>query len=237
MEEDAGVQVAAPGAHHDAAGRREPHGGIERLTVVHRRQAGTVAQMRDHQATLGCRAEGRHDVFIGQPMKAVPSYAFVPEVAGQGEALRHLRHTAVKGGVKTRHLWQPGEARRHRLDALDGTRQVQGRKGDQPAQRGEERRIHALRGRMVRAAMDHPMPHGDRGRQAQVRGRHEYAFGRRRMAQGNRGGHRPVPRCPCPGPRGVHRPDRCAPPRRGRAAPLPRLRGDRGRTSRKRSRC
>ena len=55
MEEDAGVQVAAPGAHHDAASRREPHGGIERLTVVYCRQAGTVAQMRDHQATPGCR--------------------------------------------------------------------------------------------------------------------------------------------------------------------------------------
>ena len=114
-------------------------------------------------------------------MKAVPSYTFVPEVAGKGKALRHLRHTAVKGGVKTRHLWQPGKARRHRLDALDGTRQVQGRKGDQPSQLGEERRIHSLRGRMVRAAMDHPMAHGDRGRKAQVLGRRGYAFGRRRM--------------------------------------------------------
>jgi hypothetical protein len=58
---------------------------------------------------------------------------------------------------------------------------VQGRHGDQPAQRGEERRIHALRGRVVRAAMDPPMTYGDRGRQAQVLGRHEYAFSRSRM--------------------------------------------------------
>jgi hypothetical protein len=124
VDEDPGVEIAAAGAHHEACGRRKAHGGIARLTILHRRQAGAVAQMGDHQATLGCRAERRHDVFIGQTMKAIPSYAFVPEVAGEGEALGHLRHTAVKGGVKTRHLWQLGKACRHRLDALDGTRQV-----------------------------------------------------------------------------------------------------------------
>jgi hypothetical protein len=58
---------------------------------------------------------------------------------------------------------------------------VQGRKGDQPSQLGEKLRIHALRGCMVRAAVDHPMAHGDWGRKAQVLGRRGYAFGRRRM--------------------------------------------------------
>jgi hypothetical protein len=34
---------------------------------------------------------------------------------------------------------------------------------------------------MVRAAVDHPMAHGGRGRKAQARGRRGYAVGRRRM--------------------------------------------------------
>ena len=90
--------------------------------MMHRRQAGPVAQMRDNQAPLGRSAEGRHDVFVGQPVKSIPSYAFMPQVTGEWEALRQLRHAPVEGGVKACHLRQTWKARRHCLDALDRTR-------------------------------------------------------------------------------------------------------------------
>jgi hypothetical protein len=48
--------------------------------------------------------------------------------------LGQLRHAPVKGGIEARHLGQTGEAGRHRLDALDFCRQMEGGIGGQPPQ-------------------------------------------------------------------------------------------------------
>ena len=50
VDEDAGVEVAAAGAHGDAAGGGEAHGGVDGFAVEDGGDAGAVAEVRDDDA-------------------------------------------------------------------------------------------------------------------------------------------------------------------------------------------
>ena len=65
MDEHPRVEIPAACAHHDAAGRRKAHAGIEWLTVVHRRQSWRRCLDVRNQTPLGRSAEGCHDVLVG----------------------------------------------------------------------------------------------------------------------------------------------------------------------------
>ena len=47
IQHHAGIEIARPRAHHEAAGRGEAHRRVERTAVAHRSHARAVAEMRD----------------------------------------------------------------------------------------------------------------------------------------------------------------------------------------------
>src|SRR5712692_10718479 len=135
IEEDAGVEVAAARAHHEASSRRESHGGVERPSVAYRRHARAVAQVGDDD-TRGRRAGKRlHDVFERDTVKAEAADSLVPQRARQREALGHFRHLAMESGVEARHLRQARKPASRGLDAIDFARKMQRRERDQTPQR------------------------------------------------------------------------------------------------------
>src|SRR5438552_18060269 len=88
VEQDTRVQVAAARTHHEAARGREAHGSIDGLPVADCGQARAVPQMRDDRTPTGGGPQRLYKVFVGQAMEAVAAEPFVPEGAGQREALR-----------------------------------------------------------------------------------------------------------------------------------------------------
>src|SRR5207249_3510150 len=52
VEEGAGVEVAAAGAHDQAAGRGEPHGRVARNAVVERNEARSSAEVREDSSSM-----------------------------------------------------------------------------------------------------------------------------------------------------------------------------------------
>src|SRR5260370_30107060 len=135
IEEDAGVEVAAARDHHEAAGRRESHGGVERPAVAYRRHARAVAKVGDDDAR-GCRAaEGLHDVFERDTVKAEAANSLVPQRARQREALGHFGHLPMESGVEARHLRQVRITRGRGLDAFEFARKMERRELDQTPQR------------------------------------------------------------------------------------------------------
>jgi hypothetical protein len=83
----------------------------------------------------------------------------------------------MKSGIKTCDLRQSGKARRNGLDALDGARQVKGRKGNEPPKIREESPVNLSGFRIVGPAVDDTMARGVRVRKAQHAGRLGYARG------------------------------------------------------------
>ena len=53
VDKHAGIEVSAPRAHHQAAGGRESHRGIDADTAADGRHAGAVAQVGDDQPAVG----------------------------------------------------------------------------------------------------------------------------------------------------------------------------------------
>ena len=98
MDEDAGIEIAAARAHHEAAARRESHRRVDGTTVTHRRHAGAVAEVRDHRAAERRCPDGRDDVLVRQAVEAVAPDTLRPEQVRERQALRHLGHAAVEGG-------------------------------------------------------------------------------------------------------------------------------------------
>lgn len=54
-QDGARIEVARSRPHDHAPGRREPHGGVERVAVVDRREAGPAAQVGDDRPTEDLR--------------------------------------------------------------------------------------------------------------------------------------------------------------------------------------
>ncbi len=84
VDEDAGVEVAAAGAHGDAAGGREAHGGVDGFAVEDGGDAGAVAEVRDDEALRDGR-EARDDGLAGEAVEAVADDAGVVKARGDGE--------------------------------------------------------------------------------------------------------------------------------------------------------
>ena len=84
VDEDAGVEVAAAGAHGDAAGGGEAHGGVDGFAVEHGGDAGAVAEVRDDDA-LRDGIEASDDGLAGETVEAVADDAGVVEARGDGE--------------------------------------------------------------------------------------------------------------------------------------------------------
>lgn len=67
-------------------------------------------------------------------MKPVAMYPLMPEAANYRQPLGHLRHPAVKGGIKTNHLLESRVVRGHCINVFELTGQVHGRQGNDASQ-------------------------------------------------------------------------------------------------------
>ena len=120
-----------------------------------------VAEVEDDRLALRgapiVLRQHRRDVFVRQPVEAVPAHAAVGDRLGQRERLRHRRRAAVERRVEARHLRQVRRAREHGPDRREIVRLVQRRERDVFFQRGQDRRIHAHGLRVFHAAVHHPV--------------------------------------------------------------------------------
>ena len=77
VENDAGVEVAAAATNRKTIECRKAHGRCHALALIHRAHAGAATEMGDNHATISSDRtehirEDAGDVFIGQPVKAIP---------------------------------------------------------------------------------------------------------------------------------------------------------------------
>jgi hypothetical protein len=174
VEEDAGVEVAGAGAHHQPAGRREAHRGVHAPAACDRRQTGTGAQVREDHLAAGrfvprLPAQLVHQVRERQAVEAVPLDSGLPIARGERIPRGPLGEVAVEAGVEADDLPHPGQAVRDGLDQAEFERQVVRGEGDRPSQVREQVRRHELRAVVIRTAVDDAMP--DSRHPAQVAGR------------------------------------------------------------------
>src|SRR5215218_10930844 len=82
-ERHARVEVAAPRAHHEPAGRGKAHGRVDADAAPDGGYARTVAEMRDDEAPVVrlavYPAQLAHDVLVGEPVEAVTDDALLRE--------------------------------------------------------------------------------------------------------------------------------------------------------------
>ena len=119
VHEDARVNTAAAGAHHQALQRREAHRGIDAEAMAYRRHRGAVAQVGNDQTQILAAEHLRRPggtVRMAQAVEAVAAHAPFPS-----PLLRHwvgpgrLGQGGVEGRVKDRHLWHLGQDLLHRM--------------------------------------------------------------------------------------------------------------------------
>ena len=117
------VDVPASRAHDEPFERGEAHGRVDALAVLHRRDAGTVAEMADDDAAV-LRAEILHRLFahelVASAVEAVfPDLILLIDGIRDAVHVRLGRHGAVEGGVEHRHHGHAGHDLAAALDAGD----------------------------------------------------------------------------------------------------------------------
>jgi len=80
IEEDARVEITGTGAHRDATGWGEAHGGIDRYSIAKSAEACSVTKMRQDGSLGKLRAEVMHERLVGETVETITSNACV-EVA------------------------------------------------------------------------------------------------------------------------------------------------------------
>ena len=158
MEDDAGIQAAAPGGHHQAVERAEAHRRVLARLVLQRAKARARAQVGGHEAAGGeVRIDGAQPaqgVGVGQAVEPVAANTLRGEVARQGEAPRGLGHAAVEGGVEAGDVGRGGQARPRLAVERQSDRLMQGRKRRQGLQLGLEVRREDRRRGVIAAMHD-----------------------------------------------------------------------------------
>ena len=122
--------------------------------------------MRDDHASVGdVRRHLRQpagDVFVRQPVEAIPSDALGIITLRNGEVVRDGTVAVMKSGVEAADLRKAGGAGQQRADRGEVVGLVQRRERDETLEIGEHGRIDQDRPVVARAAMDDPMPDRDR---------------------------------------------------------------------------
>ena len=166
VEQHAGVEVAAAGAHHHPAAGRQAHGGVDGSPVPQGSQAGAVAQVRDHYPALRPLFQSAGDVLIGQAVKSVAAQAVLAVAMGQWQGVGDRGQGGVKGGVEAGYLRCAGQSRGDRIHACQCGREVQRSKWNEFFQPGAQGRRDPLRAGVL-TAVDHAMSDGVDVRQCQ----------------------------------------------------------------------
>src|SRR6516164_6862606 len=118
VEHDAGVKIAATGAHRKAGQCRESHRSLDASSAAHGAHRGAITKMRDDNALMvhinSAAAERIDDVFVGQPMEAKPPNALCIERSWQSGESREAREIVMERRVET------GDLRKTRPCFADG---------------------------------------------------------------------------------------------------------------------
>ena len=196
VEQHAGIEVAGARAHHQPAGRREAHRGVDALAALGRPPCWR--RCPDGRRSRGRRPPRRrppsrsfcHDVLVRKPVKTVAQHALVPKASGQRKTLGHLGHLAVKRRVEAGDLLQARIVLAARPEWLS----VRGADARGP---GERSRSSVAKSSGVIScgwlyfapAMHDAMAHGVRpaGRESAVRSQSEQRFQMPRRGRADRG--------------------------------------------------
>ena len=164
VAEDPRINVAGSGSHDQPLQRGQPHRGVHRPAVPHRRRAAPVAQVSGHQAQLARRPAQQGgcppgDEPVAGAVEPVPPHP-VPRVPvlGHRVAERGRRHRLVECGVEHGDLRQAGPDGTDRLDASQVRRVVQRRQVAARPDRGDHLLVHQDRGGEPLTPVDHPVP-------------------------------------------------------------------------------
>ena len=158
-----GVDVAGPGAHHQALQRGQPHRGLDRDAAAYRRRRAAVAQVQHDlvqlaEVTADQLGRGRRDEPVRGAVEAVAADPVRTGQVGRDRVRRRRRRQGgEEGGVEDRHVGH-GELGPRRLDAGHGTRVVQRGQRDQVADLGQHRVVDDHRVGEVGPAVHHPVP-------------------------------------------------------------------------------
>src|SRR6266404_1105988 len=144
-KDHSGIKVASARSHHETASRSKPHASIKRRAVLQRNHAGAIPQVRDNCAFAQLFPKFAHNVFIGKAMKPVSSDSLVPQLARKRESLRNWGHAAVKGSIKTGHLWQLTIVGRNSLNYGELAGKMKRREGNERSQCRFQLGIYQLR--------------------------------------------------------------------------------------------
>ena len=161
--DQARIQVARAGAHHQSRRGREAHAGVDAPAVAHGSQAGAIAEMGEDHAAPGRRGiaadELLHQIGVRQAVKAVAHDALCAIAPRNRQQPCDSRHGAMKGSVEAHHLGQSWSPLRERLDQPDLAPEVFGVIRRDAAQLLEPLRRDPLGFRMPHP-VHHAMPHG-----------------------------------------------------------------------------
>ena len=108
IDQNAGIEIAAPRAHDHATGWSQSHAGIDRYSVLDRGDAGAITEMGDDQAVRRFR-KLVHNRFAGKAVEAIALNTSRLKFPGERKHMRALRHFGVECGIETCRLRKPGK--------------------------------------------------------------------------------------------------------------------------------
>ncbi len=185
IDQNAGIERATAGAHHQAVDRREAHGAGDASPVTDCAETRAIAEVRDdHAARREIRRERpqpSRDERVREAMEAVAMHPVRRDLARQRECLRLPFLTAVERGVEAGDLRQLGSTRADGRDRREIVGLVQRRERHERLEFLEKPIRYPLRHRVMGPTMNDAVPDGEKIRAPQSVGRHPDEDMRRRV--------------------------------------------------------
>ena len=153
--EDAGIQIAGPGAHDQAFERRVPHGRVHRLSPLDGRCGAPAAEVERNDGRLSGPAQlgvALHDASVRPPVESI---APDPGNVGDGVPPCARRQSVVKGGVQRSD--EENSRTQRRLDPLERRAVVQRGNRAQLPQEGQHAAVDSNQIRQPTATMHDAM--------------------------------------------------------------------------------
>ena len=161
IDKYARIEIAASRSHYHSARRGQTHTGVDGLTVFNGGDADAIAEMRNYYPIRPIASKSAHDRLARKAMKSVAMDAIRPQIMGDRQGARDIRHSGVKRSVEAGHLRQPWEVLLREADDRQCRRNVQRREDSCGFELPQHGVVDQAMAAKTRPAMHHAMP--DRG--------------------------------------------------------------------------
>src|SRR5665213_3266836 len=98
------IEITTACPHDHPSGRSQAHTGVDRSTLSDSCNAGSVAQMRNHQTRWQIIAQLTHDRFARKSVKPITSDTRRAQFLGNREGAGDFGYMSMKRGVEARDL-------------------------------------------------------------------------------------------------------------------------------------